>query len=373
MAGPLRGHLADPRGRELVVARAVAEEVAQRPLGPREQAIADRPVRRQPRPVARAAERAGHRRDDADFPAAVGGARSLSDARRHIPQRRRSIAAGLGRRGQVELLAEVREDPIGGDHRIAQPLALGAQGHFLDEPQLVAALQAEVQQFHGLVVVVAGHEHRVDLDRRETRGVGGVEAAQHVVETIPAGQQAVGGRANGIEGDVDAVEAGVGEPGGLGTEKDAVGGQRRVGDAALVGAQGLRGGDDVGQPGAQERLAAGEADLADAQAFDAQGDQADDFVVGEQITAGNPVHALGRHAIRAAQIAAVGDADPQVAGDAAVGVGEPGQRGRGGANPRNGASGHMRAHVSDRTDGHRFGQLRVVDSHLNGRPAPRPG
>ena len=49
-------------------------------------------------------------------------------------------------------------------------------------------------------------------------------------------------------------------------------------------------------------------------------DQPDDLVVGEDLLGGQPVQALGRHAVGAAQVAPVGQRDPQVGRDPAVAV-----------------------------------------------------
>ena len=51
-------------------------------------------------------------------------------------------------------------------------------------------------------------------------------------------------------------------------------------------------------------------------------DQADHLVVGEHLVVGQPVQALGRHAVGAAQVAAVGQRDAQVGGHPAVPVRE---------------------------------------------------
>ena len=80
-----------------------------------------------------------------------------------------------------------------------------------------------------------------------------------------------------VEADVDPVEAGVGERLRGAGEAERVGGQRGL-DAERVGAA-----DDVDQAAAQQRLAAGEPDLADAEALDADRDQPDDLVVGQRL------------------------------------------------------------------------------------------
>ena len=56
-------------------------------------------------------------------------------------------------------------------------------------------------------------------------------------------------------------------------------------------------------------------------------DQPDDLVVGQHGVVGQPVEALGRHAVGAAQVAAVGQRDPQVGRDPAEAVAEAQRRG----------------------------------------------
>ena len=73
--------------------------------------------------------------------------------------------------------------------------------------------------------------------------------------------------------------------------------------------------DDVDQAAADERLTAGEPHLLRRRGgVTAMRDQPDDLVVGEHLVVGQPVEALGRHAVGAAQVAAVGQGDAQVGG-----------------------------------------------------------
>jgi len=60
-----------------------------------------------------------------------------------------------------------------------------------------------------------------------------------------------------------------------------------------------------------------------AEIADGDGDQPDELVVGELLGAGHPGQALGGHAVGAAQVAAVGQGDPQVRGDPAEAVDQP--------------------------------------------------
>ena len=94
-------------------------------------------------------------------------------------------------------------------------------------------------------------------------------------------------------------------------EQDAVGGQREVLDP--LDAREFA--HEVGKPGAQERLSAGEADLAHAFGRE-RARQPLDLVEGQSLCGGQEAIALAeglaRHAIRAAEVAAVHDRDAQV-------------------------------------------------------------
>ena len=73
-----------------------------------------------------------------------------------------------------------------------------------------------------------------------------------------------------------------------------------------------------------QRLAAGQPDRLEAVALDAEPGDPRDLLVGEHLGAREPVHALRRHAVRAAEVAAVGDRDPQITDDAPVPVDQRG-------------------------------------------------
>ena len=71
---------------------------------------------------------------------------------------------------------------------------------------------------------------------------------------------------------------------------------------------------------AGERFAAGEADLVDAEALDADAGEADDLLGAHRGIPGHELDALGGHAVAAAEIAEVRQGDAQVAGTATEGV-----------------------------------------------------
>ena len=78
--------------------------------------------------------------------------------------------------------------------------------------------------------------------------------------------------------------------------------------------------DQFGQMSPHRRLAASDADRANAEALDEDRCYALDLFEGEDLGAGQPAHVLLRHAIGAAEIATVRDGDPQVVDLAAEAV-----------------------------------------------------
>src|SRR5436189_221261 len=67
--------------------------------------------------------------------------------------------------------------------------------------------------------------------------------------------------------------------------------------------------DQHGQVAANERLAAGEPDLLDAEPGEDR-DEPRDLLEGQDLVAPEPLEPFGRHAVRAAEVALVGDGDP---------------------------------------------------------------
>ena len=102
-------------------------------------------------------------------------------------------------------------------------------------------------------------------------------------------------------------------------EQMAVGGERQVKRIAGERAQTRQLLDQLSQPAAQQRLAAGEADLLDSQA-DKELDEAEVFVDAQ-------FGILRAHfacaAVNALVVAAVGDGDAEIVDDAPVAIGQP--------------------------------------------------
>ena len=120
-----------------------------------------------------------------------------------------------------------------------------------------------------------------------------------------------------VDRDVDAVDAGLDQRRRVALEQVAVGRHREVLDP-LDRAQHRH---QLREVAAGERLAAGEADVGDAEPGE-QRHQPLDLLEAQDLVAIEPFHPLGRHAVATAEVAAIGDRDAQVGDRPAVGVGQ---------------------------------------------------
>ena len=112
-----------------------------------------------------------------------------------------------------------------------------------------------------------------------------------------------------ITAEVDPPESGVGEPLCTTVEPDPVGRHRQVVEPD-VGQHG----DERLEPSAHQRFAAGDPHPRHPEPMRHPGD-AGKLLVGEDLAAGEKRHSFLGHAVHAAQVATIGDRDPQVAVD----------------------------------------------------------
>ena len=161
-----------------------------------------------------------------------------------------------------------------------------ADGHLLDETQLDARCQAEVEQIGRVRIVHPAHHHGVDLDRCQAGGPGCGYAGQHIGQPIPVGDLPEMRGVEGVQGDVDPPQPGSRQRLGPMGQTEPIGGQRQVGWGSLVGDQPGTAGDDVCQAAAQQGFATGEADLADTQPPHGDGAQPQHFGIGQGLFIG---------------------------------------------------------------------------------------
>ena len=96
------------------------------------------------------------------------------------------------------LRQEVADLP-GGHHALPRPAVVAVQRHLLDEAQIESALQGEGEEIGCLVVVLAAHQHCIDLHGMQIRRQRGVDPREHVGQAIAAGQSTEGVRVDRVE------------------------------------------------------------------------------------------------------------------------------------------------------------------------------
>ena len=134
-----------------------------------------------------------------------------------------------------------------------------------------------------------------------------------------------------VQAHVQSLQAGLPQSFGLLDKQDAVGRQGDVRDP-LDPDQPLH---QLGQAGTQQRLAAGQPQLAHA-AAGRDADEPFDLVERQDFLRGHELGVVLGHAVDAAQVAAIGHADPQVRVHAAEAVDQSTCHGAGSAGPASG-------------------------------------
>jgi hypothetical protein len=191
------------------------------------------------------------------------------------------------------------------DHLLARPPGRTAHVHVLDEADLRAELPGEGEEVEHLVLVRPAHHHRVQL-QREALGARRLDAGEHagVMVGTGEGKEALGPQR--VQADGEPPEPGLVKLARTLGQEHSVGGHREVAHGGASGERPHQGGDLR----AEKRLSTRQTDLVDPQRAEDAGD-AVQLLEGEQVLLRQPdVLRLG-HAVAAAQVAPVGDAQPQ--------------------------------------------------------------
>ncbi len=208
-----------------------------------------------------------------------------------------------------------RENFVECDYDLRRPDAVFFQRHELDEAHGHAFFAREAAEGGDLIVVEAAQQHAVDLHRIQADTLRRANAFEHAL--VGVGHARDAGEALGIDRihrDGHTGEAGIGERLRHLGQQMSVGGEGDVERLAFERLHGRQLAHHIDQALAQERLAAGQADLGDAQA-DEHARHAQ--VVGDRhLRKLRPVAA--RAAVDAFVVAAIGDGDPQIADAASV-------------------------------------------------------
>ena len=167
---------------------------------------------------------------------------------------------------------------------------------------------AQSTQRARLAVVEPLERHGVDLDP-ETRLDRGVDALEHHAEIAPARDGAELVRVQRVERDIDPPDAAIGELMGEARELRAVGRQRHfVERAALEMAP--EAAEQRHHVAPHQRLAAGDADLARAEADEGRA-QPVQLLERQHVALGQEIHVLG-HAVDAAKVAPIRHGHPHI-------------------------------------------------------------
>ena len=206
---------------------------------------------------------------------------------------------------------------IGEQDLVPLPGGIGIKRHVLDEADFAAGLAGELSERHHFVFRQSADGDGVDLDRFEADLFRGFDPLEHLFVSVPPGDLSELFRREGIQTDVEPAEASVEQRLRLFGQQDAVGRHADVIDAGNPGQPF----DEAMQIPADEWFASGEPQLVDAQRNDRPHEPFDLFER-QQILAIHELHVVRRHAVKAPDVAAISDADPQVVMPAAEGIDE---------------------------------------------------
>ena len=250
-----------------------------------------------------AAKWRGHAGDHANFAAAVGITPAPSDFARVI-----RVGGFEGYRGVNPV-----DDLLAGNDLFHAPLVARTDVHEFDEAQDMTRAVESLGEFDEAMVVDAALDDAVDLDRFETRGLGGGDAFEHTFDREPFAIHAMKNLGvETVEADGHAAQAGFTQRLGPARQETTIGRDREV----EIRVERSKAFDEFVKTVAEQRFTAGDPQLLDA-VFEEEANEAFDLFEGEDLVARQERIAfaedLGGHAIRAAEIAAVRHRNPQVA------------------------------------------------------------
>ena len=273
----------------------------------RKETRAELAFRGEPHAIAVVAERLGDARDHADVADAVAIDETFRrlDVLAVIRALRRRVRAGTPRR--CARGSRRRARPCRSLHSPCASSGMNSMNRTAD-----TVVAAEAREVDDLVVVDAAHHDRVDLDRREAGVARRVDPGKHAVELVALRQREEAVATQRVERHVDALQ----------TRRPRDRARARAGARRSSSSRDRRraarasGPDESRARARAARRPVSRIASNPKRSTHTAGD-ACDLLVGEELFAGQPLHALGRHAVGAPEVAAIGDRDPQVL-DAAI-------------------------------------------------------
>jgi hypothetical protein len=187
----------------------------------------------------------------------------------------------------------------------ARAVGVAVEGHQLYKADVHGVLQGEIGHVRDLVVVYPTHGDRVDLDRRERGFERRHNRTPHLLEVVAACYERELLGLQGVQGDVDPIQPGLHEPVEVLLEEISVGGHRDVFEAQV-----LEPPDELHNVPADQRLAAGDAHLGDAELQTGLG-KGEHLLQGEDVALVLKLDVL-RHTVLTPEVATVRHRDAEV-------------------------------------------------------------
>jgi len=208
-----------------------------------------------------------------------------------------------------ELLADVRNRPVLAESAFIAEIA---HGHDLDPREIHALRRAPFGHREKLVLIEAFQCDGVDLDPQASR-TRRLDALQNLPQAAPSGYAGEPVRVESVERNVYAAHAGRVKVRRESVKLRTVGGQRKLLQRATF-EMARHGPEERDYIFSHKRFATGDAELPDAKSDEGRAEPVQ-FLKREELPFRKERHVL-RHAVDAAEIAAVGDRDAQI-GDGA--------------------------------------------------------
>ena len=204
-------------------------------------------------------------------------------------------------------LREARQHSFHTEEAPRPPYLARIEGHQLDKANGDGSLSRQLDKGAHLIVVEATHGDDIHFDRRKPQCQNLLEAGEHLLQSGAPRASAEPLRIEGVEADVDAVQARPPQRFGKRGQEYPVGGQMdrlnsRGPDRPL---------DELQDVTAHQWLPAGVPDLAHPE-FRRHTDYAENLGGLQQCVMACEVHPTLGHAVYATKIAAIGHGDPQV-------------------------------------------------------------
>jgi hypothetical protein len=197
---------------------------------------------------------------------------------------------------------------------VPDPVVMGDGGHELDETHLQGMVPGQEGEIQELVIVYPVQDHTVDLEGLKSHGRCPPQTRHHQVESVGAGDFLVALGTQGIEAQVQVAQTYLKQVLSHLSQKHAVGGE---GDLFQSG-HFPKTSQKVHHISAHQGLATGDPDLADA-GHDRYPGKTQKLLVAQDLRSGELFPALSGQAVKAPQIAAIGDGETQIV-DVAAGT-----------------------------------------------------